>query len=146
MIRIYKLFPAYSVPEKWSEYLKNFNTFLAQNRFHFLGCLFFLSISPAGETHAPCMMPCSWQVWCLRDDKPLSDSLKHSNSDLSLYISNLRLHLILSTAPIINYLSTMPFSKVMQSSSSTIALQLLTSQWSLDSDDYHIHYKNHHRC
>ena len=32
-----------------------------------------------------------------------------------------------------------------QSSSSTIVLQPLTSQWSLDSYDYHIHSKNHHR-
>ena len=41
MFKIYKLFPVYSVPEKWSEYLKFSNTFLAQNRLHFLGCLFF---------------------------------------------------------------------------------------------------------
>ena len=39
----------------------------------------------------------------------------------------------------------MPFSQAMQSSSSTIALQPLTSRWSLDSDDYCIHSKNYHR-
>ena len=39
----------------------------------------------------------------------------------------------------------MPYSQVMQSSSSTIALQPLTSQWSLDSDDYCIHSENQHR-
>ena len=33
----------------------------------------------------------------------------------------------------------------MQSSSSTIALQPLTSQWLLDSDNYHIHSKNYYR-
>ena len=52
---------------------------------------------------------------------------------------------MLSTAPIIYFPSNMPYSQTMQSSSSTIALQPLTSQWSLDVDDYHIHSKNHHR-
>ena len=33
----------------------------------------------------------------------------------------------------------------MQSSSSTIALQSLRSQWSLDADDYRIHSKNHYK-
>ena len=33
----------------------------------------------------------------------------------------------------------------MQSSSSTIALQPLRSQWLLDADDYRIHSKNHHK-
>ena len=45
MFRIYKLFPAYSLPEKWSEYSKISITFLAQNRLHFPGCLFFLTVS-----------------------------------------------------------------------------------------------------
>ena len=40
MFRIYKLFPAYSVPEKWLEYLKISNTFLAQNRFNLEHLLF----------------------------------------------------------------------------------------------------------
>ena len=53
---------------------------------------------------------------------------KHSNSDISLYISNLWLHLILSTASIIDFPSNMPFSQAMQSSSSTIALQPLILQ------------------
>ena len=75
----------------------------------------------------------------------LSDSLEHSNSDLSLYILNLWLHLILSTAPIIDFPSNMPYSQAMQSSSSTIALQPLISRWLLDSDDYCIYSKNHHR-
>ena len=39
----------------------------------------------------------------------------------------------------------MPYSQAMQSSSSTIALQPLTSRWSLDIDNYHIYSKNHHR-
>ena len=39
----------------------------------------------------------------------------------------------------------MPYSQVIQSSSSTVALQPLTLQWSLDSDDYHIYSENHHR-
>ena len=51
MFRIYKLFPAYSVPEKWAEYLKVSNTFLAQIRLHFLRYLFFLNVSPASEMH-----------------------------------------------------------------------------------------------
>ena len=63
----------------------------------------------------------------------------------SAYISDLWLHLILSTAPIINFPSNMPFSQAMQLSSSTIALQPLTSWWLLDSDDYCIHSKNHHK-
>ena len=33
----------------------------------------------------------------------------------------------------------------MQSFSSTIALQRLTSRWSLDADDYCIHSKSHHK-
>ena len=33
----------------------------------------------------------------------------------------------------------------MQPFSYTIALQRLRSQWSLDADDYHLHFKNHHR-
>ena len=33
----------------------------------------------------------------------------------------------------------------MQPSSSTIALQPLRSRWSLDTDDYRIHSKNHHK-
>ena len=39
----------------------------------------------------------------------------------------------------------MPYSQPMQSSSSTIALQPLTSRWSLDTDDYHIHSENHYK-
>ena len=39
----------------------------------------------------------------------------------------------------------MSYSQAMQSSSSTIALQPLKSQWSLDADGYCIHSKNHHR-
>ena len=39
----------------------------------------------------------------------------------------------------------MPYSQLMQSSSSTIALQPLRSRWSLDTDDYRIHSENHHK-
>ena len=50
MFRIYKLFPAYSVPEKWSEYLKISNTSLAQNRLHFLRRLFFWGAKIVGAS------------------------------------------------------------------------------------------------
>ena len=78
MFRIYKLFPAHSVPEKWSEYLKICNTFLAQNRLHLPGHLFFrgTKISRASphtrtmwckqrdtcNTHD--VMPAMWCTWC----------------------------------------------------------------------------------
>ena len=52
---------------------------------------------------------------------------------------------MLSAALIINFSSNMPYSQAMQSSSSTIALQPLRSQWSLDADNYRIHSENHHR-
>ena len=71
--------------------------------------------------------------------------LFHIPAPTSAYTLNLQFHLILFTALIINFPSNMPYSQAMQSSSSTIALQPLTSQWSLDSDDYRIHSKNHHR-
>ena len=90
-----------------------------------------------------CVMLCaSCALRCWRDDEPIFFNIP---TPTSVYISNFWLHLILSTAPIIDFPSNMPYSQVMQSSSSTIALQPLTSQWSLDADDYHIHSKNHHR-
>ena len=47
---------------KSQEYLEFSITFLAQNRLHFLGCLFFMTISPAGETHEVYMMWCRWHM------------------------------------------------------------------------------------
>ena len=72
--QIYKLFPAYSVPEKWSEYLKISNTFLAQNRFHFPGCLFFLG------TNFPWVSPplarCMHHVRCHAPDVAWCDTMQ----------------------------------------------------------------------
>ena len=76
--------------------------------------------------------------------KHLLDSLPHSSSDLSSHIKpSTSSHVIHS--PHHWFSSNMPYSQLMQSSSSTIALQPLRSRWSLDADDYHIHFKNHHK-
>ena len=73
MFRIYKLFPAYSVPEKWSECLKISNSFLAQNRLHFLGCLFSLTVSPTGKMHEAHTMWCRGRMHMMwRDVSPAS--------------------------------------------------------------------------
>ena len=96
---------------------------------------------------------CSWHSICLpihvlkrwRTNSSIYQILFHIPALTSAYISNLRLHLILSIAPIINFPSNMPYSQAMQSFSSAITLQPLTSRWSLDADDYRIHSKNHHR-
>ena len=74
----------------------------------------------------------------------LLDSLPHSSSDLSSYIKPLpSSHVIHS--PHHRFSSNMSYSQPMQSFSSTIALQPLRSQWSLDTDDYRIHSENHHK-
>ena len=65
-----------------------------------------------------------------RTNSSIYQILIHIPTPTSAHISNLRLHLMLSTAPIINFSSNMPYSQPMQSSSSTIALQPVTS-WSI---------------
>ena len=77
MFRIYKLFPAYSVSEKWSEYLKISNTFLAQNRLHFPGHLFFWGAKISGVLTFPECLPHrrDARTWC---DMPNVNNAMHT--------------------------------------------------------------------
>ena len=68
MFRIYKLFPAYSVSEKWSEYSKISNTFLAQNRLYFLGCIFFWGTKISRALIFPEHLLCQRYAQCKRHD------------------------------------------------------------------------------
>ena len=56
IFRIYKLFPAYSVPEKSSEYLK-FSLFWPR-MLHFLGRLFLWGAKKLGALIFPDRLPC----------------------------------------------------------------------------------------